>query len=267
MCGNGCAFYHSRRRVGCAGLTGWPDDCGRAGIVHSNLQRDIGGVASPVSGTGHHNINIVADRIGWCRKAWIELQCRRTRAEVPGLNIVVAGFGNKKPTAPAVDLSKINKQGGEIAKSSIEDIILALGTLKGDPAVGMELFTRQGCIVCHTLKKDEPLKGPFMGQVGSVLKREQIAESILKPSASISQGFATCQIETKDKTTHVGFVSAQSADTIEMRDITGRVWTVKAADVLTRKELETSMMPEGLVNALSIQEFVSLVTFLEGQKN
>ncbi len=201
------------------------------------------------------------------RKAWIELQCRRTRSEVPGLNIIVTGFGNKKPTGPAVDLSKINKQGGEIAKSSIEDIIVALGTLKGDPKVGLELFSRQGCVVCHTLKKEEPLKGPFMGQVGSVLKREQIAESILKPNASISQGFATCQIETKDKTTHVGFVSAQSADTIEMRDITGRVWTVKAADVLTRKELETSMMPEGLVNALSIQEFVSLVTFLEGQKN
>jgi putative heme-binding domain-containing protein len=74
------------------------------------------------------------------------------------------------------------------------------------------------------------------------------------------------QIETKDKAVHVGFVSGQTADSIEMRDITGRVWSVKSADVSTRKELEVSMMPEGLVNALSLQEFVSLVSFLESQK-
>ncbi len=28
-----------------------------------------------------------------------------------------------------------------------------------------------------------------MGQIGSIMNREQIAESILKPNASISQGF------------------------------------------------------------------------------
>ena len=41
-----------------------------------------------------------------------------------------------------------------------------------------------------------------MGQVGAVLSPEQIAESILKPNASISQGFATVQVTTKDKKTH-----------------------------------------------------------------
>ena len=33
-----------------------------------------------------------------------------------------------------------------------------------------------------------------MGQVGAILSRDQIAESILKPNASISQGFATVSI-------------------------------------------------------------------------
>lgn len=204
---------------------------------------------------------------GAARKAWIELQCRRDRAEIAGLNIVVEAPRNaKKAGETKVDLAKISKQSGAVARSSIEDIILALDRIKGDPKAGRELFARQGCVVCHTLKREEGLKGPFMGQVGSVLKREQIAESILKPSASIAQGFATCQVETKDKQVHVGFVSAQSAEALEMRDITGRVWTLKAADVVSRKELETSMMPEGLANALSLEEFASLVSFLEQQK-
>ncbi len=98
------------------------------------------------------------------------------------------------------------------------------------------------------------------------MNKERIAESILKPSASISQGFATVYITAKGNKTYTGFVSEESADKVVMRDITGRVFTVKTSDILTRKELDRSMMPEGLANALSYEEFASLVTFLSQQK-
>ena len=200
------------------------------------------------------------------RKAFIEMQCRRNRAAIPGLKIAIANAGGKKKDEPKVDLAKIAKQSGALSKMSIEDVMLALDKVKGDPKKGEELYTRQGCVACHTLKATDPVKGPYMGQVGSILSREQIAESILKPNASISQGFATVQIETKDKAFHVGFVSGQTADSVEMRDITGRVWSIKSAEIANRKELEMSMMPEGLVGALTLEEFVSLVSFLEKQK-
>jgi hypothetical protein len=51
-----------------------------------------------------------------------------------------------------------------------------------------------------------------------------------------------------------------------MRDIGGNVYTVKTADIISRKEMKTSMMPTGLANALSYDEFASLVTFLSQQK-
>ena len=105
-----------------------------------------------------------------------------------------------------------------------------------------------------------------MGQIGSIMTREQIAESILKPNASISQGFATVQITTKDNKNYVGFVSQESAEQLVIRNIAGQVFTVKAENIATRKELETSMMPAGLANALSYEEFASLVTFLSQQK-
>ena len=90
--------------------------------------------------------------------------------------------------------------------------------------------------------------------------------SKLKPNASISQGFATVQVTTRDKKTHVGFVTAQSAEAIEIRDITGKASRLKAGDIKERKELELSMMPAGLADALSIEEFASLVAFLASQK-
>jgi cytochrome c2 len=153
----------------------------------------------------------------------------------------IAGFGGEEKVVAAkevkVDLEKIRNKKGQIGKSSIEDVMLMIAKIKGDPATGKALFARQGCIACHSLTRGEKLKGPFMGQIGSIMNRQQIAESILKPSASISQGF------------------------------TGSVFTIKAADILTRKELKTSMMPTGLASALSYDEFASLVTFLSQQKN
>ena len=149
---------------------------------------------------------------------------------------------------------------------SIEDVLLVLKKAKGDLARGREVFSSQGCIVCHTTEKGQPLKGPFMGQVGAVLSPEQIAESILKPNASISQGFATVQVTTKDNKTFVGFVTAQSAESIEVRDIAGKASRIMVDNIRERKELELSMMPAGLADALSIEEFASLVAFLASQK-
>ena len=165
-----------------------------------------------------------------------------------------------------VDLSKIANKAGEVGQTSIEDIILSLDQLKGDLSRGETLFTQQGCNACHTLTSDEPQKGPFMGQVGAILTRDQIAESILKPNASISQGFATIQVDTKDGKTLVGFVSAETAETLEVRDITGNVTKLKSDNVKERKELDLSMMPPGLANALSLQDFASLVDFLANRK-
>lgn len=167
---------------------------------------------------------------------------------------------------PKIDLNKIRNKKGQIGRSSIEDIMLAMDKIKGDPALGEKLFIQQGCTTCHSIKKGEKLKGPFMGQIGSIMNRKQIAESILKPNASISQGFATTQITTKDGKTFTGFVTAQSSERVVLRDITGAVHTVKAKDIAQRKELEKSMMPTGMANALSYEEFASLITYLSQQK-
>jgi putative heme-binding domain-containing protein len=98
------------------------------------------------------------------------------------------------------------------------------------------------------------------------MNREQIAESILKPNASISQGFATVLITTKNKREYMGFVTSESAERLILRDLTGQTTTIKTADITSRKEMETSMMPTGLANELSYEEFASLITFLSEQK-
>ncbi len=105
-----------------------------------------------------------------------------------------------------------------------------------------------------------------MGQIGSIMNRQSIAESILKPDASIAQGFSTAHIVTKDGKNIMGFVTEESAGAVKLRDITGNVQTINKGDIQKREQLEKSIMPTGLANALSLEEFASLVSFLERQK-
>lgn len=182
----------------------------------------------------------------------------------------IAEFGKEETVVakeePKVDLEKIKNKKGQIGESSIEDVMLAMGKIKGNPDLGKALFAQQGCIACHSLSRSETMKGPFMGQIGSIMNREQIAESILKPNASISQGFSTVMISAKGNKSYMGFVTEETASKVVMRDVTGQVYTIKASDILSRKEMENSMMPAGLANALSYEEFASLLAFLSNQK-
>src|SRR5690606_36442109 len=171
-----------------------------------------------------------------------------------------------KEDAPQVDLEKLKNKKGQVGESSIEDVMLALDKIKGDPKEGAALFAQEGCKTCLAIDRSEVQKGPFMGQVGSIMNRQQIAESILKPNASISQGFSTVQIQTKGGNAYVGFVTEESADKLTIRNITGAATTLAKSEIANRQELEHSMMPEGLANALSYQELASLVAYLAEQK-
>ncbi|PPK88478.1 putative heme-binding domain-containing protein [Neolewinella xylanilytica] len=186
----------------------------------------------------------------------------RNRLELPELGTVEEAQLAEESN---VDLDAITSKEGEVGKASIEDVILAMAELEGNPARGEELFTEQGCVACHAIDKGEVQKGPFMGQIGSIMTRDQITESIIKPNASISQGFSTYLVETADNA-YVGFVTAESADALTLRDIGGNATELKKEQIKSREELDQSMMPTGLVNGLSMEELASLVTFLERQK-
>jgi putative heme-binding domain-containing protein len=163
-------------------------------------------------------------------------------------------------------LESIKNKKGQVGSSSIEDVILAVADLKGNPVKGKTLFASQGCLACHTIEKGQPMKGPFMGQIGSIMSKDQIVESILKPNASISQGFSTVLIETKDGKSFTGFVTAESADKLTIRDISSKASNLDKSLIKSRKQLDTSMMPAGLANSLSFEELASLVSYLQQQK-
>ena len=167
---------------------------------------------------------------------------------------------------PTVDLEMIKNKKGQVGKMSVEDIAIAITKIKGNPKKGPSLFASQGCIACHALKKSEVQKGPYLGQIGGIMNAEKIALSIIRPNAEISQGFKTVSITTKKGGAHVGFVTKRLSDQIEIRDIAGQITRLNPADVASETLLPISMMPAGLANGMSIEDFASLVHFLAAQK-
>ncbi len=142
------------------------------------------------------------------------------------------------------------------------------GRFKKNVAHGKELFTSLGCVKCHTIDKHEEPKGPYLGDVGAKFQAAYLCESIMRPSAKIAQGFDTVHIVSQGASSgdYLGFITKETADEVDLRDPSGKVTVVKKSDIKTRAIMPGSMMPEGLVDNLSCDEFASLIGFLQSMK-
>src|SRR5690606_4366845 len=150
-----------------------------------------------------------------------------------------------------------------IAGMKYEDVVAQAQSEKGDVKLGMRLFARQNCIACHTVTPGEPPKGPFLGGIATRYKRHELAESILKPSAKLAQGFESQVFLLSDGRVLEGFVSREAGDEVEVRDNKGTVHILKTEEIDERKKSEVSIMPTGLADKLTVKELAAILAFLE----
>lgn len=145
----------------------------------------------------------------------------------------------------------------------ISTAIAGVIKLRGDVATGEQLFTKVGCVGCHTTRADEPLKGPYLGTIAATYKRNELAEAILLPNKSLAQGFVANHFELKDGSEVDGFVVQEAADAVTIRTVAAQEQKIPTNQIVRREKLEKSLMPDGLVAALSLSEFASLLDFLQ----
>ena len=88
----------------------------------------------------------------------------------------------------------------------------------------------------------------------------------MKPNEKIKQGYETTLFAMNDGRTVQGFIVNTGAEVIEIRDEKGTPLKIKVKDVEERRTLKTSMMPDGVVKDLTIEEFVSLLAYLKTLK-
>jgi putative heme-binding domain-containing protein len=137
----------------------------------------------------------------------------------------------------------------------------------GDAKEGQQMYLKAGCIACHTVSPDEPPKGPILGAVAKIYDRAALTESILKPSAKIAQGFESQWFKTKKGEQIEGFVVREGGDSVDVRNVTGQAITLEKSDIVERGKRDTSIMPEGLLNAFSPSDLQNLLAWLESLRS
>ena len=151
----------------------------------------------------------------------------------------------------------------KVGDLSVEEALTQVAAAKGEVPRGEQLFSQIGCNGCHTVRADEPLKGPYLGTIATIYKRRELAEAILLPNKTLAQGFVANHFELKDGTEVDGFVVREAADQVTVRTIAATEQTVPVAQVVKRERQDRSLMPEGLAAGLTIAEFASLLDYLE----
>jgi putative heme-binding domain-containing protein len=160
-------------------------------------------------------------------------------------------------------LDDSQKSGPKISTIKVEEAIKLAVAEKGDVSLGEVLFERMSCVKCHTTRKDQPPRGPFLGTIANTYKREALAEAILIPSKTLAQGFVTNVFALEDGTTVTGFVVSEAADKVTIRNADGVEREIPTKSIDERTKQNISLMPDGIVKELTIRELSSLIDYLE----
>lgn len=144
------------------------------------------------------------------------------------------------------------------------EVLAKTARAQGDASRGAVVFYRAelSCVRCHTPGEEAARLGPDLAKIGKDTPDVHLIESILSPSKVIKKEYQTIAILTKTGKTVTGLVTAERGDAIVLRDANGMLFTIPRKDIDERLDTKISLMPEGLVNILSRQEFLDLTRYL-----
>lgn len=123
------------------------------------------------------------------------------------------------------------------------------------------------CIKCHAVGTQGGKVGPELSSVGAKYARAELVASVLFPSARISSGYEPVVVATSDGRVLTGIIKSETADALEIEDADARRIRIPKDDIEDRKRSEVSLMPTGLAEGLSPQDFADVIAYLETLKN
>ena len=141
---------------------------------------------------------------------------------------------------------------------------------EGNAERGQAAFFRSGtnsCASCHRVQGRGQWIGPDLSTIGSKYGKSELIQSILNPSAAIGYNFRSTVAALNDGRTVTGLVVEESPDLLVLKTAEGQAGaTLRPSDIEDRKQVEISLMPEGLAQTMGEGDFVDLLTFLQTLK-
>ncbi len=123
------------------------------------------------------------------------------------------------------------------------------------------------CAKCHMTRGIGGQVGPDLSMIGKKASRENLYESLLQPSKAIADQYVQHQVLTTSEVTVTGLLVGETPDAITLRDANGKDTTIPKKEFAGEvRKLKTSIMPEDIIAALTEDELVDLVAYLETLK-
>ncbi|NNE91690.1 MAG: DUF1080 domain-containing protein [Verrucomicrobiales bacterium] len=128
---------------------------------------------------------------------------------------------------------------------------------------GRNLFHATACGACHRFAGLGGAIGPDLTSVKNKFDRNYLIESIIDPSAVISDQYSSSTVTLKDGKTHTGLVIEEGEQIkVYPPDHTSEPAVVKATDVEKVEPVPVSQMPPALINTLNPDELADLVAYI-----
>ena len=145
--------------------------------------------------------------------------------------------------------------------------VAARGT--GNAESGRRVFESSwaACSKCHRIEGSGGSVGPDLSTIGRASKREKLVSSLFQPSRDIAPQFAQYLVETRDGESYSGRVLGADADgSLTLVTGEGQAVYLPKSQIAEQRILTLSMMPDGLLDGLSVEDFADLMAFLESRR-
>jgi putative membrane-bound dehydrogenase-like protein len=133
-----------------------------------------------------------------------------------------------------------------------------------NPVNGRLIF-KNTCGPCHKMYGEGGIIGPEL--TGSNRANlDYLLGNILDPSGEIQDDYKMVVVTTRDGRTYVGNVAKETERQVTLRVVGQDAVILNKSDIQTRETMPTSLMPSGLLEALSDKQVIDLVAFMRTTK-
>ncbi|MFO0906225.1 MAG: PVC-type heme-binding CxxCH protein [Pirellulales bacterium] len=132
---------------------------------------------------------------------------------------------------------------------------------QADRASGRVVFQAQ-CANCHKLFDAGGVIGPDLTGAQR-FQLDYLLENLVDPSAAISRDFQMQVVETEAGRVLTGLVVSENDASVTLQSINEKV-VVPRREIASRRTSPASMMPEGLLDKLSLAQVRDLIAYLSG---
>jgi putative membrane-bound dehydrogenase-like protein len=182
-----------------------------------------------------------------------------TELEETAANILLRAWNPAVKEVAAIYFKKPTREGKPLPP------VTQLVAMSGDAIAGKAVFS-QSCGVCHKVNNDGSWFGPELSEIGSKLPKQALYTAILHPDAGISFGYEGYTIKLKDGSQMVGIIASQTEDKLDLRVPGGTIMSYPLKDVVSKTQMDKSLMPANLQQGMSEKDLVSLVEYLSSLK-